>query len=189
LIESWNNTMSTDHARDIASSLGKLQISPSSKAKKSAPADSWEDEADESSENETKVVSTPPIRPDSAQLPGPPPPTPASTRVQSPSNAQPLPSFNFVDGTFDAPPAATGASRGSGPSSREEERRPDKTTSVAARLIAAGIGQKAPRRTEEQRKYDQAMKIQEKKRRDKIKEEEDRKKREAEQAKKDVWGD
>jgi hypothetical protein len=56
-------------------------------------------------------------------------------------------------------------------------------------LIAAGIGQKAPKRTKEQREYDQALKIQEKKKRDQAKEEEERKKQEKEKALRDVWGD
>lgn len=61
--------------------------------------------------------------------------------------------------------------------------------STASRLIAAGIGQKAPRRTEEQRKYDQAMKVQEKKKRDAAREAEERQKKELEQAKKAMWDD
>lgn len=69
----------------------------------------------------------------------------------------------------------------------EPEKRPEKTTSTAARLIAAGLGQRAPRRTEEERKYDQAMKIQEKKKRDAAKAEEQRKKDELEKARQSIW--
>lgn len=89
--------------------------------------------------------------------------------------------MNF-DGAFDN----TTASRSSNTS---EERRPDKTTSVASRMIAAGIGQKAPKRTQEQREYDQAMKIQEKKKREQAKEEEERKKREKARAQAAIWDD
>lgn len=71
----------------------------------------------------------------------------------------------------------------------DESRRPEKTTSTAARMIAAGIGQKAPRRTEEERKYDRAMKLQEKKKRDAAKDEEERRKRELEKARQSVWED
>ena len=71
----------------------------------------------------------------------------------------------------------------------DPDKRPEKTTSTAARLIAAGLGQRAPRRTEEERKYDQAMKMQEKKRRDAAKAEEQRKKDELEKAKKSIWED
>ena len=71
----------------------------------------------------------------------------------------------------------------------DPDKRPEKTTSTAARLIAAGLGQRAPRRTEEERKYDQAMKVQEKKKRDAAKAEEQKKKDELEKAKKSIWED
>ena len=58
---------------------------------------------------------------------------------------------------------------------------------MASRLIAAGIGQKAPKRTKEQREYDDAMKMQEKKKRDQAKEAEERKKKEKEKAIRDAW--
>jgi cell division protein FtsN len=70
-----------------------------------------------------------------------------------------------------------------------EERRPDKTTAIASRLIAAAIGQRPAQRTKEQREYDQAMKVQEKKKRDQAKEKVAQAQREKEQAKKDIWGD
>lgn len=69
------------------------------------------------------------------------------------------------------------------------DRRPEKTTSTASRLIAAGTGQTLPKRTKEQREYDQAMKLQEKKKRDAAKEDEERKKRELEHARKAIWDD
>lgn len=89
---------------------------------------------------------------------------------------------------------ASGSGRSTPPSRRggdgeQSDKRPEKTTATAARLIAAGLGQRAPRRTEEERKYDQAMKVQEKKRRDAAKAEEERKKAELEQAKKSIWED
>jgi hypothetical protein len=71
----------------------------------------------------------------------------------------------------------------------DPDKRPEKTTSTAARLIAAGLGQRAPRRTEEERKYDQAMKVQEKKKRDAAKAEEQKKKDDLEKAKKSIWED
>jgi hypothetical protein len=85
----------------------------------------------------------------------------------------------------------SGATR-SQPSARgagEPDKRPEKTTSTAARLIAAGLGQRAPRRTEEERKYDQAMRVQEKKKRDAAKAEEQKKKEDLEKAKKSIWED
>lgn len=60
---------------------------------------------------------------------------------------------------------------------------------MASRLIAAGIGQKAPKRTKEQREYDAAVKAQERKKGEVVKAEEERKRVEREKARKDVWGD
>jgi hypothetical protein len=56
-------------------------------------------------------------------------------------------------------------------------------------LIAAGLGQRPPKRTEEERKYDQAMRVQEKKKRDAAKAEEQKKKDDLEKAKKSIWED
>ncbi|KAF7195558.1 hypothetical protein HII31_03152 [Pseudocercospora fuligena] len=170
-------------SKAVAAGLGKLKISDSKpKFKKAEPAESWEDEADQSSDTETEEASTP-GRPGTAEYPGPPPPTPSS-----PVNARDRPvlekSFSPLqfDGAFDSVAESSLSYQG-------EEKRPEKTTAVASRLIAAGIGQKAPKRTKEQREYDQAMKVQEKQKRDQVRAEEERKKREAEQAKKAIWDD
>lgn len=176
---------SNDKIRDVTSSIDKLRVS-STKSKKveSEPVESWEDE---SSDTETaKGVSTP-ERPSTSDLPRAPPPTPfspARQREQIASQGS-LPDFNFVNGTFETSSADTAHTA----STRGEDKRPEKTTAVASRLIAAGIGQRAPRRTEEERKYDQAMKIQEKKKRDQAREAEAKKKLEAEHAKKAIWDD
>lgn len=69
------------------------------------------------------------------------------------------------------------------------DKRPEKSTAVASRLIAAGLGVKAPRRTEEQREYDRAIRAQEVKRREREREEERRKAEESERAKKAIWDD
>lgn len=162
-------------AKTLHTSLDKLQISPQSTKKPakptSEPLDSWDDDAGSDTETETAVPSE--------DVPGPPPPTPSSPSVSTPNDLaySTLPAFN-PDGSMLSD--KTNAS---------QEKRPEKSTAVANRLIAAGIGQKAPKRTKEQREYDQAMKLQEKKKRDAAREAEQRKKAEAEQAKKDIWGD
>ncbi|KAF2221144.1 hypothetical protein BDZ85DRAFT_266356 [Elsinoe ampelina] len=69
------------------------------------------------------------------------------------------------------------------------DKRPEKSTAVASRLIAAGLGVKAPRRTEEQREYDKAMRAQEAKKREREREEERRRKEESERAKRAIWDD
>ena len=174
-------------ASTLQSSLNKLQITQTGKAvpkvKKAEPAESWEDEADEdSTDTETESQSTTPIKPtESADMPGPPPPTPASPSFGTPP-------FRGLDGNYDNN-YGSGASSPLRSGGSGDEKRPEKSTAVASRLIAAGIGQKAPKRTKEQREYDQAMKVQEKKKRDQAKEAEEQKRREKEKALKDVWGD
>ncbi len=66
--------------------------------------------------------------------------------------------------------------------------RPEKQTAVAGRLIAGALGVRAPKRTEEQRQYDKAVRESERKKRDKAREEERREIEEAERAKKEIWG-
>ena len=70
-----------------------------------------------------------------------------------------------------------------------DDKRPEKSAAVAGRLIAAGIGAKAPRRTEEQKQYDRAVKTQERKKKERGVEEERRRVEEAERAKRSVWED
>ncbi len=169
--------------REIQSSLGKLDISgsnkPTPRPKKAEPAESWEDEADEqSSSTETENE---PLATEGNTPPAPPPPTPSSPSFAKPSD-QPL--LHYSDEAFDRYDVRNRAAK-----EDTELKRPEKSVAVASRLIAAGIGQKAPRRTKEQREYDQAMKIQEKKKRDQAKAEEAQKKAEVEKAKRDIWGD
>lgn len=179
-----------DTVQGVTSSLDQLSVSrEKSKSKKpeSEPVESWEDESSDTEAEAVAEGTSTPVRPTASNLPRAPPPTPyspARQREQIASHGS-LPDFDFVNGTFDT----TSTDPIPLTSSRGEERRPEKTASVASRLIAAGIGQKVPRRTEEQRKYDQAMKIQEKKKRDQAREAENKKKLEAEQAKKAIWDD
>jgi hypothetical protein len=112
----------------------------------------------------------------SAETPNPPPPTPAS----------PTP-FEFPD---NAPYGAT-RSRGDSEAGRTGglDKRPEKTTAVAGRLIAGALGVRAPKRTDEEKEYDKAMREKERKRRTEEKERERREKEETEARKKAVWDD
>jgi hypothetical protein len=56
-------------------------------------------------------------------------------------------------------------------------------------MIAAGLGLKAPKQTEEQKAYQRSIKEQEKKKKDQEREEEKRKQEEREKAKAAVWDD
>ena len=58
---------------------------------------------------------------------------------------------------------------------------------MAGRMIAGALGIRAPKRTEEQRAYDRAMKEKEIKRRNRAKEEEAKAKEEDDRAKAAVW--
>jgi hypothetical protein len=144
------------------------------KAKKPV-ADSWEDEAELSSDDEPTPLqdTTSPstfLSPTmSAEGPLDPPPTPVS-----PQTSQPW---------FSTTSAPTSAPQG-GP-----DRRPEKQTAVAGRLIAGALGIRAPKRTEEQRAYDRATKEQEIKRRNREREEQAKAKEEEERLKTSVWTD
>jgi hypothetical protein len=166
---------STD-SKALASSLSKLNIS--SKKPKAAPvADSWEDEdlsdedteTDEPSKHKRNTSNTE----DEDDGTSAPPPTPAS------------PSGKYPDDVLYNPYKSIQPSRERGSGNKTPERRPEKTTSVAARMIAGSLGVRAPKRTEEQREFDKAVKEKEKKRRA---EEKDRAEQ-AEKLKASVWED
>lgn len=195
--------MAQTSAKALQTSLNKLQISTDTKptASKTSPAESWEDE-DTPSSSDTETADTPPTSAitlsSSYDIPAPPPPTPASPSTTLPwtsntlSNTTPnsqyhsTPPYGFDGTNDDVPTSSSSSKRGT---SNADDKRPEKSTAVASRLIAAGIGQKAPKRTREQREYDQALKVQEKKKRDAIKEEEERKKRDLELARRAIWED
>ena len=142
------------------------------KPKGNAPvADSWDDESasDSGIETENRPGTPKPSVPDA------PPPTPISPPA--------FPTWDSGLGTQGtAYTSALGKDRG-----EEERRRPEKSTEVAGRLIAAGLGVKAPKKTEEQRAYDRAIKEQEIKRKNREKAAKEKEEEEAERAKRAVW--
>ena len=60
---------------------------------------------------------------------------------------------------------------------------------MARRMIAAGLGLKVPKQTEEQKAYDRAVREKERKRRQQEREEQKRKEAELEKAKQAIWED
>ncbi|OBS21981.1 hypothetical protein FPOA_08318 [Fusarium poae] len=139
------------------------------KAAKEVIADSWED-ADSDSESEAEDESNKPT-PTPTVTPAPPPPTPMS----------PVGDLSW-----------TSMSSSSGTGSRGEtdpDRRPEKTDAVARRMIAAGLGLKAPKQTEEQKAYQRSVREQEKKKREQEREEEKKRQAEVEKAKAAIWDD
>ncbi|KAK4231311.1 hypothetical protein QBC38DRAFT_244709 [Podospora fimiseda] len=193
----------TTAADELTSSVTKLSLNTTAidtttpvargapKKKKSAPiADSWEDEAgsdDDAEKNDSQ--SEPEETPISTTFAGgtnAPPPTPMSpigkgqpfspSALTAPGIFNGLPSFDNPGGS-----AASGASVAG--------KRPEKTDAVARRMIAAGLGLKAPRATEEQKAYDRAVREKEKKRREEEKEAARKREEEAAKAKQAVWDD
>lgn len=69
------------------------------------------------------------------------------------------------------------------------DKRPEKTTAVAGRLIAGALGVRAPKRTDEEREFDRAMREKERKRRNEEREREKRETEEREARKKAIWDD
>lgn len=68
-------------------------------------------------------------------------------------------------------------------------KRPEKTTAVAGRLIAGALGVRAPKRTEEEREFDKAMREKERKRRDEERNREKVEKEKAAERARAVWED
>ncbi|KAF1362921.1 hypothetical protein EJ07DRAFT_174501 [Lizonia empirigonia] len=75
----------------------------------------------------------------------------------------------------------------SGVSAGGLDKRPEKTTAVAGRLIAGALGVRAPKRTDEEREYDRVVREKERKRRAEEREREKREAEEREARKKAVW--
>ena len=185
-----------DTPAEVANTLSALQLSAKtsqSKAKpKSAPvADSWDDELSSGSDTETEASDplqksatssskdelSPINTTTSYDAPNPPPPTPASPTL-----------FEFPDTVPFGATRAWDGSRGSG-GADTLSKRPDKTTAVAGRLIAAGLGVRAPKRTDEEKEYDKAMREKARKQRDEERNRERVEKEQAEARKRAVWED
>jgi hypothetical protein len=163
----------------MESKLGRLSLdatptqnmtTPKAKGKTTV-ADSWDDEPVSDSDKETDD----PSGPQKSSVPSAPPPTPISPSAYS--------AWDSGQGTQNAGYVlAPNRDRG-----EEERRRPEKSTAVAGRLIAGALGVKAPKKTEEQRAYDRAIKEQEVKRKNREKAAKEKEKEEAERAKSTVW--
>ncbi|MCJ1372360.1 hypothetical protein MMC20_003584 [Loxospora ochrophaea] len=162
----------------METSLGSLSISSSQKPSKqiinrdpSRLADSWEEEASSGSEIELDHNY------DVSGLPDAPPPTPISPTSTTGRSGW---------GEFENPYSPSNGIDGSLSSTRTASR-PEKQTAVAGRMIAGALGVKAPKKTEEQRSYEKAVKEKEIRRREKEKEAKRREEQDAEKAKADMW--
>jgi len=178
--------MSASTTSELKASLSKLSLSSQNststkKAQKTRNpvADSWEDESLSSGDETDRPLTLQP----SADYPSAPPPTPISpTSPNSSRDAE----------RYISPYGPNGRTDGSTSPVRERERntaRPEKTDAVAKRLIAGALGVRAPKKTEEQRAYDRAVKEKEMKRREREKEAARVAEEDAEKAKKATWDD
>jgi hypothetical protein len=169
--------------------LKKLSISPGSKklgSKKAPVIDSWEEDADSGSETEAPLAQT-----ESIDYPDAPPPTPISPH--SPLSSAGNDRFGSINSMNLNPYTNNFGGSESSSSARSERgsdgRRPEKTDAVAKRMIAGALGVRAPKKTEEQRAYDKALKEKEIKRRNAEKEAKIRAEEEATRARAAAWED
>ncbi|KAI8624501.1 hypothetical protein F5Y19DRAFT_312112 [Xylariaceae sp. FL1651] len=157
------------------------------KPKKSAVADSWEDEDSSASEAEP---ATPSAQPNGKDGVAAPPPTPIS-----PSYGRHGPDGDSSINSNSASWMASNSSSTAGAYTYRDAqddggaRRPEKTDAVARRMIASALGVRAPKQTEEQKAYDRAVREKERKKREEEREAERRRMEEAEKAKAAMWDD
>jgi hypothetical protein len=174
-----------DTEADSKSKPTARSTAPHHKYSKPTPkvADSWEEEA--SSEPEpSNTTNTTPKQPSDTAAPVPksnyiPPHLKYRSAAPSPPSRSITPPSRSSTPTSNTTPS----------SSTSSERRPEKTNAVAHRLIAGALGVKMPRRTEEQRAYDKAMREQEKKKRDQEREAKKKAEEDAAKAKAAIWDD
>ncbi|KFX95677.1 hypothetical protein V490_03717, partial [Pseudogymnoascus sp. VKM F-3557] len=91
-------------------------------------------------------------------------------------------------GGYSSPPPSSSA-RGGGVTREGSEKRQEKTDAVAKRMIAGALGIRAPKKTEEERAYERAVREGEVKRRQREREEKAKEEEERERARRSVWED
>ena len=164
---------------DVETSLGGLSLSPAShKAKKQVPkqqtttvADSWEEDASSDTETEASPHAY------GNDFPSAPPPTPIS-----PTSTTSRAGWGEFENPYSPSRSSDLALSPARPSFR-----PEKQTAVAGRLIAGALGVRTPKKTDEQRQYDKAMREKEARRREKEKEGKRREEEAAMKAKAAIW--
>ena len=180
---SFQTPPATDSRQGLESAVGKLSISGESrkpkagspKAKREPLAESWEDEVSTGEDTETDAVS--PVVAKTDSLPDAPPPTPVSAAQRDAQRVEPY----FAEDL--------GRLSASSSSPRRSETRPEKTDAVARRMIAGALGVRAPKKTEEGRQYEKAVKDRERRKRDQEREAQRRAEEDTQRAKAAVWGD
>lgn len=163
----------------IEASLNSLLLSNKNHTRAGAGpvADSWED--DEAASPSASSDSGAAARPNVSSIPDAPPPTPISPTARSGAAWGEFPS------TYSSP---SGRSY-TGDQAESLSSRPEKSTATAGRMIAGALGVKAPKKSEEARAYERAVREKETKRlareREDCKTEEEKR----QQARSQVWED
>lgn len=154
--------------------------------------DSWEDEDTNSPLDEGSNAQTPTDASDSSFNPAkrvdsalaPPPPTPISPDHND--QAVDWSTARVLGGGRPTPYSPSNPSSTPSDSDRER-RRPEKSTATASRLIAAGLGMKVPKKSEETKQYERAVREQEIKRKNREREAQEREREADEKLKAAVW--
>ncbi|KYK59254.1 hypothetical protein DCS_00384 [Drechmeria coniospora] len=187
---------------DVVSELASLSLARGRDPKRAGErlakmevADSWEDEDDEDDEdnedNEDDEKDDRDCRGDEKRATagsGTETPTAGSESILPSAPSRPT-AASAYDGSDVPDWNSSLAPAAGGRRDDKADRRPEKTDAVARRMIAAGLGLKAPKQTEEQRAYQRSVREQEKKRREQEREQERKRREEAERAKAAVWDD
>lgn len=165
------SAVDTTDPRRLSINLQSLEISNRSQTN-NIVAESWEDEKILSEEDLQCPFS--PQQP--ATFPVAPPPTPIS------------PSTRFAHQNFENP-FEYNKDRAVDVRSERKSTRPDKTDAIAKRLISGALNIRPPKKTEEQKAYEEAMKEKEINRRNKEKQTLIKAQEDIERAKQAIWND
>lgn len=135
-------------------------------------ADCWEDDAADDAEEGDPNQSTPQSNPSEhvkSYAPSPPPPTPASPlspQASRDSTNSRAARVRQAEGAAASPFLVRGHPGSMTELDESDRARQEKTDAVAKRMIAGALGMRAPRKTEEETQYEQAMKDRVRKKRD-----------------------
>lgn len=176
-VESKLSRLSTDLKNTQASPHSSGMSLPS---QPSATPDSWEDEDSEQGDTPVEAPGPSLKQITSNDGPAPPPPTPISPQSGDGFASRKWEATSNLDSGRPTP-------RYSQPEQPTTEKRPEKTTAAANRFIAGALGIKAPKKTDEQKQYDNAMREAEIKRRAREKELKEKERLADEEAKNSVW--
>ena len=164
----------------IETSLESLEISQKDPKRHNARivAESWEDEEDAASSSASSDDADGTITPRST--PGAPPPTPIS-----PSARRGDTTWGDFPSTY-SPQSLVGRSS---PAQAPISHRPEKSTATAGRMIAGALGVKTPKKSEEARAYERAIREKESKKIARERDEQKLEEEKREQARRQIWED